>query len=76
MHITATQMIAHYSVNFDMIRILRNMSTKTFKAITSMVVLVGVTKNCERFFSDICIDFLQVTAARMIIHHSMNFNPI
>ena len=50
------------------------MSAKKFKAIASVVVLVGMAKNCKRFFNDVCVDFfksLQVTAARMIIHHSV-----
>ena len=33
------------------------MSAKRFKAIASVVVLVDVTKNCKRLFSDICVDF-------------------
>ena len=55
MRITATQMIAHYSVNFDLIHksftlLVFNscmVSGKTFKAIASVVVLVGVAKNCK-----------------------------
>ena len=31
---------------------------ENFKAIASVVVLVGIAKNCKRFFSDICVDFL------------------
>ena len=84
MHIIATQKIAHYSVNFDQIQksftlLVFNsciVSGKNFKAIASLVVLVGVAKNCKRLFSDIYVEFLkslQVTAARMIIHHSINF---
>ena len=34
------------------------MSTKEFKAIASVVVLVDVANNCIRFFSNICIEFL------------------
>ena len=63
---TATQMIAHYSVNFDLIDKSFELlpfssfivSGKKFKAIATMVVLVGMAKNCKWFFSDICIDFL------------------
>ena len=66
MHITATQKIAHYSVNFDLIHksfalLVFNSCTvsgKNYKTIASVVVLVGVAKNCKRFFSDICVDFL------------------
>ena len=49
------------------------MSGKNFKGIASVVVLVGMAKNCKQFLNDIFIDFfksLRVTAARMIIHHS------
>ena len=57
MCITATQKIANYSVNFDLIHksfalLLFNsciVSGKNFKAIASVVVLVGVAKNCKRF---------------------------
>ena len=57
MCITATQMIAHYSVSFDLIHksftlLLFNsciVSGKNFKAIASVVVLVGMDKNCKRF---------------------------
>ena len=83
MRITATQMIAHYSDNRfknSSKGYLYNhwiVSAKSFKAITSIsvVVLVGVAKNCQRFFSDIYVIFLllRVTAAQMIIHHSVNF---
>ena len=80
-------MIPHYSVNFDPIHKSFTLfvfntcivSGKNFKAIASVVVLVGVAKNCKWFFSNIYVDFLkslQVTAARMIIHHSVNFNLI
>ena len=66
MRITATQMIAHYSVNFDLIHksftllvfYSRIVSRKSFKAVASVVVLVGIAKNYKWFFSDICIDFL------------------
>ena len=65
MHITATQKIAQYSVNFDPIHksfalLVFNsciISGKNFKAIASVVVLVGTAKNCKPFFSDICVDF-------------------
>ena len=58
-------MIATYSVNFDLIHksfkllafIKYHSVWKKFKAIASAVVLVGVAKNCKRFFSNICIDF-------------------
>ena len=87
MRITATQKIAHYSVSFDLIHksfalLVFNsciVSGKYFKAIASMVVLVGVAKNCKWFFSNIYVDFfksLRVTTAQMIIHHFVNFNPI
>ena len=65
MRITATQKIAHYSVNFDLIHksftllVFFNsciVSGKNFKAIALVVVLVGMAKNCKRFFSDICVD--------------------
>ena len=59
MRITATQMIAHYSVNFDLIHksfapLVFNIcivSGKKFKAIASVIVLVGVAKNCKRFLA-------------------------
>ena len=65
MRFTATQMIARHSVNFDVIHQSftplvfnsRIVSGKIFKAIASVVVLVGVAKNCKRFFSDIHVDF-------------------
>ena len=47
MRITATQMIAHYSVNFDPIHKSFELLAKNFKAIASVVVLVGVAKNCK-----------------------------
>ena len=64
MRIIATQKIAHYSVNFNLIHkffalLVVNsckVSGKNFKAIAFVVVLVGVAKNCKRFFSDICVD--------------------
>ena len=67
MRITATQKIAHYSVNFDLIHKLFALlvfnsciiSGKNFKVIASVVVLVGVAKNCKRFVSNICVDFLK-----------------
>ena len=57
MCITATQKVALYSVNFDLIRksfalLIFNsciVSGKNFEAIASIVVLVGVAKNCKRF---------------------------
>ena len=87
MRITATQKIAHYSVNFDLIHKLFELlvfnsciaSGKSFNPIASVVVLVGMAKNCKQFFSDICVDFfksLRVTTAQMIIHHSVSVNPI
>ena len=74
MRITATQKIADHSVNFDLIYNSFTLlvfdscivSGKNFKAIASVVVLVGVAKNCKRFFSDICVYFfksLRVTTA-------------
>ena len=59
MRITATQKIAHYSVNFDLIHksftlLVFNsciVSGKNFKAIASVVVLVGVAKYCKRFLA-------------------------
>ena len=67
MRYTATQKIAHYSVNFDLIQksftlLVFNsciVSGKNFKAIALVVVLVGMAKYCKRFFSDICVDFLK-----------------
>ena len=61
MRTTATQKIAHYSVNFDLIHksfalLVFNsciVSGKIFQAIASVVVLVGMAKNCKWFFSDI-----------------------
>ena len=52
-------MIAHYSVNFDLIQksfklFLFNsfiVSVKDFKAIASVVVLFGMAKNCKRFLA-------------------------
>ena len=84
MRITATQMIAHYSVNFDLIHksfallVLNSyiVSGKIFQAIASVVVLIGVAKNCKRLLSNIFLKSLRVIAARMIIYHSVNFNPI
>ena len=57
MRITATQTIAYYSVNFDLIHesftlLVFNsyvVSGKKFKAIALVVVLVGVAKNCKQF---------------------------
>ena len=57
MCITATQMIAHYSVNFNPIHksftlLVFNsciVSGKIFQAIALVVVLVGVAKNCKWF---------------------------
>ena len=65
MCITATQKIAHYSVNFDLIHksfplLVFNgciISEKNFKAIASVVVLVGLAKHCKWFFGNICVDF-------------------
>ena len=34
------------------------MLAKIFKAIASMIVLVGMPKYLQRVFSDICIDFI------------------
>ena len=64
MRITATQKIAHYSVNFDLIHksftlLVFNsciVARKFFQAIASVVGLVGVAKNCKRFFSDIFLN--------------------
>ena len=54
MRVTATQMIAHCSVNFDPIQNFFKsyhwiLSEESFKIIASVVVLVGVAKNCKRF---------------------------
>ena len=50
------------------------MSAKHFKAIALVVVLVDMTKSCKWFLSNSCIvKSLQVTAAQMIIYHSINF---
>ena len=60
MHITATQKIAYYSVNFDLIHkffallVFFNsciVSGKNFKVIASMVVLVGMAKHCKWFLA-------------------------
>ena len=59
MRITATQKIAHYSVNFDLIHksfalLVFNsciISGKNFKAIVSVVVLVGATKIANGFLA-------------------------
>ena len=65
MRITATQKIAHYSVNFDLIHksftllVFYLLHSIWLKAIASVVVLVGVAKNCKWFFSNICVDFLK-----------------
>ena len=55
--ITATQMIVHYSLNFDVIqKSFKRLSLysldsvgKNFKGIVLVVMLVGVTKNCKQF---------------------------
>ena len=68
MHYSYSQMIAHYSVNFYPIQnhskvYLYNywiVSVKNFKAITLMVVLVGMARNWKRFFSNICVDFYEL----------------
>ena len=57
MCIAATQIIADYSVNFDLIHksftlLIFNscvVSGQNFKAIALVVVLVGVAKKCKRF---------------------------
>ena len=55
MHITATQMIDRYSVNFDLIQksfkllVLLDSVCKNFKAIASVVVLLGATKIANGF---------------------------
>ena len=58
MRITATQMIFHYFVDFDLIQtsfkilaLSLDSVWKKFKVIGSMVVLVGVTKNYKRFLT-------------------------
>ena len=87
MCITATQIIDHYSVNLIQFKNLSKcwlynnwiVFAKNFKAIASVVLVVGLTTNCKQFFSNICMDFVKwlwVTAAWMIIHHSINFIPI
>ena len=59
MHITASQIIAHYSVNSDLIQksfkclslLLLNSVDKNLKAIALVFVLVGMAKNCKWFLA-------------------------
>ena len=51
MHITATQIIAHYSISFDPIQKSFKALSLNFKAMASVVLLVGMAKNYKRFLN-------------------------
>ena len=49
------------------------MNTLGLKSIVLVVCLVSVTKNCEQVLVIFVKLAIQVTAPRMIVHHSISF---